>query len=123
MGDSTYNASGPWLYSVNSNLTVDQYFARNMVLLSPASNAVVSTSSPTFTWQAIPTANYYTFILSSGASQLEKTNIVGTSYQTPISLTNGSTNTWRVMAFQSADTLHAVARTAFPPPSFTVQLP
>ena len=125
LGDATYNMDGPWWYNVNANVTVNEYLWRNTVLLSPTPNAVVHANLPTFTWQPVPTADYYTFMLFDSATntQLERTNVVGTSYQTSVSLANGSTNNWRVMSYHSADTFHAVSRTPFPPPSFTVQIP
>jgi|GEM_PF-5476464 len=125
LGDATYNVDGPRLYDVTANLTVNEYLWRNSVLLSPISNAVVHASSPTFTWQPVPTADYYTFMLSDGATnaRLETTNVVGTTYQTAVSLANGSSNTWRVSGYQNADPLHSISRTPAPAPSFTVQLP
>lgn len=60
--------------------------------------------SPEFSWQGLPSADNYTFILYGTGAQVNDeiervTGITGTTYTTSLSLTPGSNYSWRVRGY------------------------
>ena len=75
---------------------------KKMTLLSPANGALIYTTIPTMTWQALPEADRYTFQLNKTAdwTLVEHTNnIVGTAHQVLSPLDWNTGYTWQIDAY------------------------
>ncbi len=85
-----------------SNVIKHLDLPKKMTLLTPAQGALINTTIPTMTWQALPEAGRYTFQLNKTAdwTLVEHTNnIVGTAHQVLAPLNWNTGYTWQIDAY------------------------
>jgi len=88
-----------------SHVAVTLDLPKKMTLLSPPNRSTVNTPSPTFCWQALPTATKYTFQLNQSASWAlveQVNNLTNTCYTTTRTLQNNTQHTWQIDAYDGA---------------------
>ncbi|MFN2271613.1 MAG: exo-alpha-sialidase, partial [Anaerolineae bacterium] len=85
-----------------SNVIKNLDLPKKMTLLTPANGALISTTIPTMTWQALPEADRYTFQINKTAdwTLIEQTNnIVGAAHQVLSPLDWNTGYTWQIDAY------------------------
>jgi len=85
-----------------SNVIKHLDLPKKMTLLTPANGALINTTVPTMTWQALPEADHYTFQLNKTAdwTLVEHThNIIGTVHQVLAPLNWNTGYTWQIDAY------------------------
>lgn len=94
------NGYGGW--SDVWNFRISEALPGKVILISPNNNATVNTLTPTFSWQPIQNASYYTIEIFNDAqftsNFLSVSGLTSTTYVPPISLTHNKTYYWRVRA-------------------------
>ncbi len=112
----------------SSNIVKNLDLPKKMTLLTPANGAMISTTVPTLTWQALPEADRYTFQLNKTAdwTLIEQTNnIVGTEHRVLAPLNWNTGYTWQIDAYAGTHWVGTTA-TAFTfrtSPEITIVLP
>jgi len=90
------NWSEVWDFRINEQLPA------KVILTSPSNHSTINTLTPTFTWQAIQNANYYTIQIFNDAqftnNFLTESGITSTSFTPSIPLIHNKTYYWRVRA-------------------------
>lgn len=105
-----------------SNVIKHLDMPKKMTLLTPAQGAVINTTIPTMTWQALPEAGRYTFQLNKTAdwTLVEHTNnIIGTAHQVLAPLNWETGYTWQIDAYTGTHWIGSTS-TAF---TFTTSQP